>query len=140
MFDFRYHVASLAAVFVALIIGILVGVGLSGQGFVTDSERDKLEGDITGLDAERDRADALERGQQAGADFAEDAYPVLAAGRLRGRRVSLVVVGSLSDADVVDEVREAVGDAGGRIVRTHALRVPLDGEVPERTLQLPPAP
>ena len=29
MFDLRYHVASLAAVFLALIIGILVGVGIS---------------------------------------------------------------------------------------------------------------
>ena len=28
MFDLRYHVASLAAVFVALIVGILIGVGL----------------------------------------------------------------------------------------------------------------
>ncbi|MGH3116966.1 MAG: copper transporter, partial [Gaiellales bacterium] len=28
MFDIRYHVASLAAVFIALVIGILVGVGL----------------------------------------------------------------------------------------------------------------
>ena len=32
VFDLRYHVASLAAVFVALVIGIFVGVGLSGQG------------------------------------------------------------------------------------------------------------
>src|SRR5918994_1919438 len=31
MFDLRYHVASLAAVFVALLIGILVGVGLIGK-------------------------------------------------------------------------------------------------------------
>ena len=29
MFDLRYHVASLAAVFLALVIGILVGVGIS---------------------------------------------------------------------------------------------------------------
>ena len=39
MFDLRYHVASLAAVFLALIIGIVVGVGISGKGFVSDSER-----------------------------------------------------------------------------------------------------
>ena len=32
MFDLRYHVASLAAVFLALIIGILVGVGISDRG------------------------------------------------------------------------------------------------------------
>lgn len=39
MFAFRYHVASLAAVFLALIIGILVGVGLSSDGFHKESER-----------------------------------------------------------------------------------------------------
>jgi Copper transport outer membrane protein, MctB len=139
VFDFRYHVASLAAVFVALIIGILVGVGLSGQGFVTDSERERLEGDkaeLEGqLEAERNRADALERGQQAGADFAEDAYPVLAADRLRGQQISLVVIGSLGDTDAVEAVRNAVDDAGGRLVRTYALRVPLDPAAVQETLR-----
>ena len=43
MFDLRYHVASLAAVFVALVIGIFVGVGLSGKGFVNDAERANLQ-------------------------------------------------------------------------------------------------
>jgi len=37
MFDLRYHVASLAAVFVALLIGILVGVAMSGK--VDDAEK-----------------------------------------------------------------------------------------------------
>ena len=43
VFDFRYHVASLIAVFIALVIGILVGIGLSGKGFVSDAERKNLE-------------------------------------------------------------------------------------------------
>ena len=34
MFDFRYHVASLAAVFFALVIGILVGVALVSSGLL----------------------------------------------------------------------------------------------------------
>ena len=38
MFDLRYHVASLAAVFVALIIGILVGVGLAGSGVTNKAD------------------------------------------------------------------------------------------------------
>ena len=49
MFDLRYHVASLTAVFVALVIGILVGVGLSGKGFVNDAERDNLTSQISAL-------------------------------------------------------------------------------------------
>ena len=143
MFDFRYHVASLAAVFVALIIGILVGVGLSGQGFVTDSERAALEGDIAGLrsalDGERARADRLERGQRGGSEFAQAAYPLLVQDRLRGQRISIVVVGSLEDGGVIDEVRRAVGDAGGRVLRTYALRAPIDPAAVEKTLRGRPA-
>ena len=49
MFDFRYHVASLAAVFLALVIGILIGIGLSGRGFIDDVERENLNEKIAEL-------------------------------------------------------------------------------------------
>ena len=57
MFDLRYHVASLAAVFVALVIGIFVGVGLSGRGFVNDAERKNFQARIDELQADRDSAE-----------------------------------------------------------------------------------
>ena len=56
MFDLRYHVASLAAVFLALIIGILVGVGISGKGFVSDSERKLFNERIADLKSRLDSA------------------------------------------------------------------------------------
>src|ERR671919_713684 len=49
MFDLRYHAASLLAVFVALILGIVIGVGLSGRGFVEESERRNLNSQIDEL-------------------------------------------------------------------------------------------
>ena len=60
MFDLRYHVASLTAVFVALVIGILVGVGLSGKGFVNDAERTNLNNQIADL-----RTSATPRGRRS---------------------------------------------------------------------------
>src|SRR5262245_66238451 len=54
MFDLRYHVASLAAVFVALVIGILVGVAMSGK--VDDAEKQALKSDVNGLEAELNAA------------------------------------------------------------------------------------
>src|SRR5918999_1536888 len=36
MFDLRYHVVSLAAVFLALVLGVLLGVGISETGRVDD--------------------------------------------------------------------------------------------------------
>ena len=56
MFDLRYHVASLAAVFIALVLGILVGVGISGRGLIKESERAVLQNQIDDLRNQRDAA------------------------------------------------------------------------------------
>ena len=53
MFDFRYHVASLAAVFFALVIGILVGVALASHG-LGNTERDRLQEDVRRAQARGD--------------------------------------------------------------------------------------
>lgn len=128
MFDLRYHVASLTAVFLALVIGILVGVGISGQGFVRDAERDSFNRRIASLDAqlteaERD-SEELERRQEAAAAFVESAYPVLAEGRLRAVDVAVLVIGPYDAAAVED----AIEDADGDLVRMRALNVPLPTE------------
>ena len=77
MLDFRYHVASLAAVFFALVLGIVVGVGISGRGFVDKSERQKLENRIDRLQVRADDLsatnDALREQQRAGRVFMSDA-------------------------------------------------------------------
>ena len=113
MFDFRYHIASLIAVFIALVIGILVGIGLSGRGFVSDAERRNLELSISGLRNERDADRAaltLATGRQATADsYLADTYPTLVAGRLRGLRIAVVSVGSVDqtiDRALTQAVRE----------------------------------
>lgn len=142
MFDFRYHLASLTAVFLALVIGILVGVGLSGRGFVDDAERTRLGNDIADLKRERDDARqalrAVERRGQATSDYVEETYPALVPGRLDGSRVAVVFVGSV-DQSVSFAVEEAVRDAGGRIVRMRALRVPIEAESLEDALDETPA-
>src|SRR3954463_7529546 len=86
MFDLRYHVASLAAVFLALIIGILVGVGISGKGFVSDSERSLFNERIADLKSQLDsatkRGTDLARAQRAAQSFVQGAYPSLMDSRL----------------------------------------------------------
>jgi copper transport outer membrane protein MctB len=141
VFDLRYHVASLAAVFVALALGIFVGVGLSGRGFVSDAERENLQSRIDELRAERD--DAVARAEVAGArgaaldDYARTSYPDLVSDRLDGSAVGVVFVGSV-DQGVAETVRRAVDDAGGRVATMRALRVPLDTEAIDATLGADP--
>lgn len=130
MFDLRYHVASLAAVFIALIVGVLVGIGLSGRGFVSDSERTLLNARIDDLQRRaataEARAAALAAQQKAATAFTERAYPSLVAGRLRGKRIAVVFVGSV-DQGVRGDLLAALADAGApAITRLRALRIPLD--------------
>ena len=129
MFDLRYHVASLTAVFVALVIGILVGIGLSGKGFVNDAERKNLNGRIADLQHERDVAraslDTANRGARAFDDFADAAYPTVVPGRLERKRVAVLFVGPV-DQGVSFAVAKGVRDAGGTVVRTRSISVPLD--------------
>ena len=142
MFDLRYHVASLTAVFVALVIGILVGVGLSGKGFVNDAERDNLTSQISALQQQADSAsgslESATRVAEALRRFADETYPAVVPGRLEGKRVAVLFVGPV-DAGTAFAVRKAVVDAGGTIVRTRSIRVPLDTKRVQEILKRQPS-
>ena len=142
MFDLRYHVASLTAVFIALVIGILVGIGLSGKGFVNDAERANLTGRIVDLQHERDVAraslDAASRGSKALDDFADAAYPSVVPGRLDGKKVAVLFVGPV-DQGVSFAIGKGVRDAGGTVVRTRSISVPVDGKAIQDALRGDPA-
>lgn len=128
MFDLRYHVASLAAVFLMLVVGILIGVGISGRGFVDDAERNRFNDRIAGLQEQVDAAEAtagdFERRQKAAQDFVESAYPVLVEGRLSGKKVAVAVLGSVEQGSF-RFVERAIGDADGRLARMRAVMLPL---------------
>jgi hypothetical protein len=142
MFDFRYHVASLAAVFVALVLGILLGIGLSGRGFVNDAERANLQDQIADLENQRDDAlDLLgdaERQGRAFTEYTDDTYLAIVRGRLRDARVGVLFVGQV-DQGVADAVEKAVRDAGGAVVRTISVSVPLDVVAVDEALRRRPA-
>ena len=130
MFDLRYHVASLAAVFLALIIGILVGVGISDRGLVDSTRTKLLEGRVASLQQQLDRSGRQstdrERELLAGRAFVNEAYPVLMRNRLRGKKVAVVFVGSI-DGGVRAAVTDALDAAGaGEQLRLRALKAPID--------------
>jgi Copper transport outer membrane protein, MctB len=130
VFDLRYHVASLAAVFLALIIGILVGVGIASQTTVEESERRLLEQQIADLRRDLDSANAqvdlLQRQQEAGAAYIVETYPVVINGRLRGVPVGLLFIGP-ANGELTDAVTRTLADASGpALVRRRALELPID--------------
>jgi riboflavin biosynthesis pyrimidine reductase len=128
VFGLRYHVASLAGVFLALAVGILLGVAISGK--VSDAEeslqeerRQQLEED---LENARASAEAAGRSGEAAEEVVERTYPALMEGRLEDRGVAVAFLGPV-DGTIRAEVERALSDAGsGSPVRVVALEVPVD--------------
>ena len=143
MFDLRYHVASLAAVFLMLVVGILIGVGISGRGFVDDSERRVFNDRIAGLQEQADAAkatvDDLQRRQKAAQNFVETAYPVLVGGRLAGKKIAVAVLGSVEQGSFRFVESAIKDDAGGRLARMRAVMLPLRLDAVEATVAEKPA-
>jgi hypothetical protein len=127
MFDFRYHALSLVAVFLALAIGLLLGVAIGDQGLVSSAERDirsSLRRDVRDArnEAERLRGELNEEKQ-----LEQRLYPLMTGGRLPGSRIGIVAFGSVPD-DVVRNVRDALGPTGGSLGSVSVIKIPPDTE------------
>lgn len=128
MFDLRYHVASLVAVFVALIVGILVGVGLAGSGVTKKADLRAAQLQRDNAEAQRDAAKAqigqLQKTQKA----FQLAYPAVMRGLLADKRIGVLFVGSI-DSGVNQSIAETLQDAGaGPPTRVLSLAVPVDAQ------------
>jgi len=133
VFDFRYHVVSLAAVFIALLLGILIGAGISGRGVLDEAERLRLTAEIDRLGRELEAARARSAEELAAQQYLEETYDVVMEDRLADRAIAFVFVGEFQRG-VHGHVVDAVTAAGGRPVRMRALDVPVDPDRLETAL------
>jgi hypothetical protein len=125
VFDFRYHALSLAAVFLALVVGLLLGVAIGDRELVSSARQDleqSLEGDVRDArnDASRARADLRRQDR-----FSDAAYPLLVGGALDEHRIGLLFLGR-ADERTADLVRRALQGTGGRLAWAGGLRLPPD--------------
>ena len=113
MIDFRYHLVSIVAVFLALAVGIVLGsTELRGAALTAlDRTSNALS---QKLNAANNENSALQ--QQVGGDraFAQAAEPVLLAHLLDGKRV-VVITAPSAPAGVVNGITTALGDAGATV-------------------------
>ncbi|MDQ3939872.1 MAG: copper transporter, partial [Actinomycetota bacterium] len=119
MVDFRYHLISLIAVFLALGLGILMGTVVLNDALVESLERDirqvrehnqELEEEIDDQDRRIDAANA----------FANEAAPWLTGGTLTGRVIVIVQLEG-TDGDMAGSLRDGIEDAGGEVPTTLVL-------------------
>ncbi|AGL01998.1 copper transporter [Desulfoscipio gibsoniae] len=117
--DFKYHIASLVAVFLALGIGILIGSTLLGNDALIDYQKqvtNRLESQLQSLrdtnETIQARANTLETDSNMHKQFEKQVLPVLAAGKLANKNFALV---ELNNLGFPPELTEVVENAGGRI-------------------------
>src|SRR3954469_6619296 len=120
MIDFRYHLVSIIAVFLALALGIVVGTTALNGGIVDTlkssnnkiiKDKRSLEGTVRDLRSSVGRRD----------DFAEAVAPQVVAGKLVGQRVLFVAAPNSSDGTLKD-LQQLVTEAGGSTTGVLRLR------------------
>jgi Copper transport outer membrane protein, MctB len=125
VFDYRYHALSLAAVLLALAVGVVIGVAIGDSNLVSSAKNGivhDLQSEVSGAQRQAAELHTQLRGEEA---FANDLYPIAVHGLLSGRNVGLVFLGSSSNR-INGLVRNSVTQAGGDLSTVVAVREPLD--------------
>lgn len=125
MFDYRYHALSLAAVLLALAVGVLIGVAIGDSNLVSSAKSGvvhDLRSEVSGANSQADHLRSQLANEEA---LGNDLYQIAVHGLLTGRRVGLVFLGAPSD-HVDGLVRDAITQAGGDLVTVVTVREPLD--------------
>ena len=96
MINFRYHVVSLTAVFLALAIGLVVGTAAL-NGPVVDTLKDRVDALSKDNSNYREQANQYREELNRTQDFATEVSPALLNGKLTGRKILVVVLPSGQD-------------------------------------------
>lgn len=120
----RYHAVSLAAVFVALAIGVLIGVGFGDD--VVSGTSENLQSSLRGdLDEARSEVEEVTAELEREREFGRRVFPGLVGTRLVGRRVGIVALGELP-GDVGGNVEDALDPTGAELAAVAVVREPPD--------------
>ncbi len=114
MIDFRYHLVSLIAVFLAVALGIVIGTTQLNGPILDDLESQvgALEEDKRSLE---DQTRSLETQLDTSDEFESAIAPDLVAGALAGSSVLVVVANGEVDSEEVEQVSSLVVQAGGTV-------------------------
>jgi hypothetical protein len=119
--DFRYHLVSIVAVFLALAIGIVLGsTELQGPTYnFLDRTTAKLQNELDQVSSQRDAAQAQ---AAVGESYAQAVEPVVLRGLLAGQRLLIITEPGASAAVVTAISAAATADAGATVTGQIALQ------------------
>ena len=120
MLTWRYHLLTLAAVFLALALGVLIGIALNDTGAVNTGQTDLVNGIQKDLDSLRQQNDQLSQADGINQRFQDDAFPYIVGGRLQGKKIAMISANVAGD-DLRRNLESAIHGAGGQVISTTIL-------------------
>ncbi len=114
MYNLRYHIASLVAVFFALAVGLLLGTVVAERGMLDDQGVALVQGLQTRFDEISAKNEELEAGLERDRAFANDVVGPLTAEKLSG--MNIAIISPPDGADTIEAARVAVEQAGGTAI------------------------
>lgn len=117
--DTRYLVVTLVAVFVALTIGVLVGVGITNQPSLEKlsqqfkKEFEKARKENQAVQADHDRIESAYRDAQK---LIKNVLPSLVQGKLKDQRIAVFCTTEHKDVGFLEELETTLKEAGGKII------------------------
>lgn len=116
MVDFRYHLVSLIAVFMALAVGVVLGAGPL-QNSIGSALNDQVESLRVSRDEARTDADAANRRSEAYQQGIESLVPDMIDGSLEGQSVVIMTLANTSE-ETVERHRSNLSAAGAQVTGT----------------------
>lgn len=131
MFDMRYHIASLVAVFFALAIGILLGTVIGNKGVIVEQQQSlvkRIESNLAELRAENRMLKEELADQNS---FEKQIAPLAIKDRLVGKNI-VVIATAKFDGEVLESIQENIKKAGATVYR---IEVKDDFKVTDKTIE-----
>lgn len=134
MIDFRYHLVSLIAVFLAVALGIVIGTTALNGPILDD-----LEGQVSALEQDKrsleDRTQSLQGQLDTSDQFEIAVAPALVDGALADSSVLLVVADEDVETEEVEQISALISQAGGTVAGQITLTPAFSDPATESSLQ-----
>jgi hypothetical protein len=132
--DFRYHLVSLIAVFLAVALGIVIGTTALNGPILDD-----LESQVSALEQDKrsleDRTQSLQAQLDTSDEFEIAVAPALVDGALADSKVLLVVADEDVETEDVEEISALIAEAGGTVSGQITLTAAFSDPATESSLQ-----
>ena len=119
LIDYRYHIGSFVVVFIALLLGILIGIGLAPN----PEELDRVVADLkteyrAAREAKEDELQALREMNREHDMLVREAVSALIRDRLAGRRIAVILDHEMGRDPLAEDLRALLKQAGATITST----------------------